>query len=193
MIRTSGQMWNKDDKTQDTLAVIPDSSYAGIYQAVIDDCKVQRRLRPDHHGHRPQRRPHGPSAEEYGSHDKTFKIETDGTVQDLNSAGDVIIEHEVSAGDIWRAFRQTKDAPIQDWVKLAVDRARISGMPAIFWLDSERAHDRNLIELVNKYLADHDTDGLDIQILSPVEATKVSIEAHPPRRGHHLRDRQRAP
>jgi len=175
MIRTSGQMWNKDDKTQDTLAVIPDSSYAGIYQAVIDDCKANGAYDPTTMGTVPNVGLMAQKAEEYGSHDKTFKIETDGTVQVLNSAGDVIIEHEVSAGDIWRAC-QTKDAPIQDWVKLAVDRARISGMPAIFWLDSERAHDRNLIELVNKYLADHDTDGLDIQILSPVEATKVSIE-----------------
>lgn len=175
MIRASGQMWNKDDKTQDTLAVIPDSSYAGIYQAVIDDCKANGAYDPTTMGTVPNVGLMAQKAEEYGSHDKTFKIETDGTVQVLNSAGDVIIEHEVSAGDIWRDC-QTKDAPIQDWVKLAVDRARISGMPAIFWLDSERAHDRNLIDLVNKYLADHDTDGLDIQILSPVEATKVSIE-----------------
>ena len=114
-------------------------------------------------------------AEEYGSHDKTFKIPTDGTVQVVNSSGEVIIEHQVEAGDIWRAC-QTKDAPIQDWVKLAVDRARLSGMKAIFWLDPERGHDRNMIELVKKYLGDHDTSGLDIEIMSPVEATKASVE-----------------
>ncbi|MBX8995606.1 NADP-dependent isocitrate dehydrogenase [Corynebacterium testudinoris] len=175
MIRTSGHMWNKDDQEQDTLAVIPDSSYAGVYQAVIEDCKANGAFDPTTMGTVPNVGLMAQKAEEYGSHDKTFKIETDGTVQVLNAVGDVLIEHEVSAGDIWRAC-QTKDAPIQDWVKLAVDRARISGMPAIFWLDPARAHDRNLISLVEKYLGDHDTEGLDIQILSPEEATKVSIE-----------------
>ncbi|AGF71639.1 NADP-dependent isocitrate dehydrogenase [Corynebacterium halotolerans] len=175
MIRTSGQMWNKNDKTQDTLAVIPDSSYAGIYQVVIDDCKANGAYDPTTMGTVPNVGLMAQKAEEYGSHDKTFKIESDGKVQVTNSAGEVLIEHEVSTGDIWRAC-QTKDAPIQDWVKLAVTRSRLSGMPAIFWLDSERAHDRNLIELVEKYLKDHDTEGLDIRILSPVEATKVTVE-----------------
>ena len=175
MIRTSGQMWNKDDKTQDTLAVIPDSSYAGVYQAVIEDCKANGAYDPTTMGTVPNVGLMAQKAEEYGSHDKTFKIESDGKVEVRNAAGDVLLEHEVSEGDIWRAC-QAKDAPIQDWVKLAVDRARISGMPAVFWLDPERAHDRNLTTLVEKYLADHDTEGLDIRILSPIEATKLSIE-----------------
>ncbi|CAM4291807.1 MULTISPECIES: NADP-dependent isocitrate dehydrogenase [Corynebacterium] len=175
MIRTSGHMWNADDQEQDTLAVIPDSSYAGVYQAVIDDCRANGAFDPTTMGTVPNVGLMAQKAEEYGSHDKTFKIPADGTVQVVNSAGDVLIEHDVQAGDIWRAT-QTKDAPIQDWVKLAVNRARLSGMKTIFWLDEERAHDRNLIDLVNKYLADHDTEGLDISIQSPVEATKTSIE-----------------
>lgn len=175
MIRTSGHMWNAAGEEQDTLAVIPDSSYAGVYQVVIEDCRANGAFDPATMGTVPNVGLMAQKAEEYGSHDKTFKIAADGTVQVANSAGDVLIEHEVEAGDIWRAC-QTKDAPIQDWVKLAVTRSRLSGMPAIFWLDPERAHDRNLISLVEKYLADHDTDGLDITIKSPVEATKVSIE-----------------
>ncbi|CAM3085227.1 NADP-dependent isocitrate dehydrogenase [Corynebacterium gottingense] len=175
MIRTSGHMWNADDQEQDTLAVIPDSSYAGVYQAVIEDCRANGAFDPTTMGTVPNVGLMAQKAEEYGSHDKTFKIPADGTVQVVNSAGDVLIEHDVQAGDIWRAT-QTKDAPIQDWVKLAVNRARLSGMKTIFWLDEERAHDRNLIELVNKYLADHDTEDLDISIQSPVEATKTSIE-----------------
>ena len=175
MIRTSGHMWNADDQEQDTLAVIPDSSYAGVYQTVIDDCRENGAYDPTTMGTVPNVGLMAKKAEEYGSHDKTFKIPADGTVQVVNSAGDVLIEHDVEAGDIWRAT-QTKDAPIQDWVKLAVNRARLSGMKAIFWLDEERAHDRNLIDLVNKYLADHDTEGLDISIQSPVEATKTSVE-----------------
>ena len=175
MIRTSGHMWNADDQEQDTLAVIPDSSYAGVYQAVIEDCRANGAFDPTTMGTVPNVGLMAQKAEEYGSHDKTFKIPADGTVQVVNSAGDVLIEHDVEAGDIWRAT-QTKDAPIQDWVKLAVNRARLSGMKTIFWLDEERAHDRNLIELVNKYLADHDTEGLDISIQSPIEATKTSVE-----------------
>ncbi|OFT82954.1 NADP-dependent isocitrate dehydrogenase [Corynebacterium sp. HMSC29G08] len=175
MIRTSGHMWNADDQEQDTLAVIPDSSYAGVYQAVIDDCRENGAFDPTTMGTVPNVGLMAQKAEEYGSHDKTFKIPADGTVQVVNSAGDVLIEHDVEAGDIWRAT-QTKDAPIQDWVKLAVNRARLSGMKAIFWLDEERAHDRNLISLVEKYLADHDTEGLDISIQSPIEATKTSVE-----------------
>ena len=175
MIRTSGHMWNADDQEQDTLAVIPDSSYAGVYQAVINDCRANGAFDPTTMGTVPNVGLMAKKAEEYGSHDKTFKIPADGKVQVVNSAGDVLIEHDVEAGDIWRAC-QTKDAPIQDWVKLAVNRARLSGMKTIFWLDSERAHDRNLIELVNKYLQDHDTEGLDISIASPVEATRLSVE-----------------
>ena len=175
MIRTSGHMWNADDQEQDTLAVIPDSSYAGVYQTVIDDCRENGAYDPTTMGTVPNVGLMAKKAEEYGSHDKTFKIPADGKVQVVNAAGDVLIEHDVEAGDIWRAC-QTKDAPIQDWVKLAVNRARLSGMKTIFWLDEERAHDRNLIELVKKYLADHDTDGLDISIASPVEATKISVE-----------------
>ncbi|MBP3088684.1 NADP-dependent isocitrate dehydrogenase [Corynebacterium sp. sy017] len=175
MIRTSGHMWNAQGEEQDTLAVIPDSSYAGIYQTVIDDCKANGAFDPATMGTVPNVGLMAQKAEEYGSHDKTFKIPAAGTVQVVNSAGDVLISHDVEAGDIWRAC-QTKDAPIQDWVKLAVTRARLSGMKAIFWLDPQRGHDRNLISLVEKYLADHDTDGLDIEILSPVEATKVSID-----------------
>ncbi|MCQ4611568.1 NADP-dependent isocitrate dehydrogenase [Corynebacterium sp. CCUG 51687] len=175
MIRTSGHMWNAADQEQDTLATIPDSSYAGVYQAVIDDCRANGAYDPTTMGTVPNVGLMAKKAEEYGSHDKTFKIPADGKVQVVNAAGDVLIEHDVEAGDIWRAC-QTKDAPIQDWVKLAVNRARLSGMKAIFWLDEERAHDRNLISLVEKYLQDHDTDGLDISILNPVEATKVSVE-----------------
>ena len=175
MIRTSGHMWNAADQEQDTLATIPDSSYAGVYQAVIDDCRENGAYDPTTMGTVPNVGLMAKKAEEYGSHDKTFKIPADGKVQVVASNGDVLIEHDVEAGDIWRAC-QTKDAPIQDWVKLAVNRARLSGMKAIFWLDEERAHDRNLISLVEKYLQDHDTDGLDISIMNPVEATKVSVE-----------------
>ncbi|WP_394285475.1 NADP-dependent isocitrate dehydrogenase [Corynebacterium sp.] len=175
MIRAGGKMWNKDDQTQDTLAVIPDSSYAGVFQATIEDCKANGAFDPTTMGTVPNVGLMAQKAEEYGSHDKTFKIAADGKVEVRNSAGDVLIEHDVEAGDVWRAC-QTKDAPIQDWVKLAVNRARLSGMKTIFWLDSERGHDANLIELVQKYLKDHDTEGLDISIMSPVEATKVTVE-----------------
>ena len=175
MIRTSGHMWNKDDQEQDTLAIIPDSSYAGVYQTVIEDCRKNGAFDPTTMGTVPNVGLMAQKAEEYGSHDKTFRIEADGKVQVVASNGDVLIEHDVEANDIWRAC-QVKDAPVQDWVKLAVTRSRLSGMPAVFWLDPERAHDRNLITLVEKYLADHDTEGLDIQILSPVEATQLSID-----------------
>ena len=175
MIRAGGKMWNKDDQTQDTLAVIPDSSYAGVFQATIEDCKANGAFDPTTMGTVPNVGLMAQKAEEYGSHDKTFKIAADGKVEVRNSAGDVLIEHDVEAGDIWRAC-QTKDAPIQDWVKLAVNRARLSGMKTIFWLDPERGHDANLIELVEKYLKDHDTEGLDLSIMSPVDATKVTVE-----------------
>ncbi|MEJ5928321.1 NADP-dependent isocitrate dehydrogenase [Corynebacterium sp. H128] len=175
MIRTSGHMWNAAGEEQDTLAVLPDSSYAGIYQVVIDDCKKNGAFDPTTMGTVPNVGLMAQKAEEYGSHDKTFKISADGKVVILNSAGEELMDHEVSAGDIWRAC-QAKDAPIQDWVKLAVTRSRLSGMPAVFWLDTERAHDRNLITLVEKYLKDHDTEGLDIRIMSPMEATQFTID-----------------
>lgn len=175
MIRTSGKMWNKNDETQDALAVIPDSSYAGVYQAVIEDCRKNGAFDPTTMGTVPNVGLMAQKAEEYGSHDKTFRIEAEGTVDVVNGAGEAVMSHEVSAGDIWRAC-QTKDAPIRDWVKLAVQRAERSGMPAVFWLDETRAHDRNLIDLVTTYLKDFDTEGLDIRILNPVEATKFTVE-----------------
>ena len=174
MIRTSGHMWDADGKEADTLAVLPDSSYAGIYQAVIDDCRANGALDPTTMGTVPNVGLMAQKAEEYGSHDKTFLIPADGTVEVVNQAGEVLMSHTVEAGDIWRAC-QTKDAPIQDWVKLAVSRARISGMPVVFWLDKSRAHDRNLIGLVETYLADHDTEGLDIQVMAPAEASAYSV------------------
>ena len=175
MIRTSGQMWNKDDQTQDALAIIPDSSYAGVYQAVIDDCKANGAYDPTTMGTVPNVGLMAQKAEEYGSHDKTFILEEAGTVAVKNSAGETLFSHEVEAGDIWRAC-QTKDVPVQDWVKLAVTRARASQTPAVFWLDETRAHDRELIAKVETYLKDHDTEGLDLRIMSPVEAAKLSVE-----------------
>ena len=175
MIRTSGCMWNKDGKTQDTKAVIPDSSYAGIYQAVIEFCKENGAFDPATMGTVPNVGLMAQKAEEYGSHDKTFEIPSAGKVQIVDDAGAVLIEHDVEEGDIWRMC-QVKDLPIQDWVKLAVNRARATGAPAIFWLNENRAHDAQLIKKVKAYLPNHDTTGLDIRILSPVEATKVSIQ-----------------
>ena len=175
MIRTSGRMWNKDDQTQDTLAVIPDSSYAGVYQAVIDDCKANGAYDPTTMGTVPNVGLMAQKAEEYGSHDKTFIMDAAGTVAVKNSAGETLLSHEVEAGDIWRAC-QTKDVPVRDWVKLAVTRARASQTPAVFWLDETRAHDRELIKKVEEYLKEHDTEDLDIRILSPVEAAKLSVE-----------------
>ncbi len=175
MIRTSGHMWGPDGNEADTLAVIPDSSYAGIYQVVLDDCRANGAFDPSTMGSVPNVGLMAQAAEEYGSHDKTFEVATTGTVRVVDEAGDVLLEHVVSAGDIWRMC-QTKDVPIQDWVKLAVTRARATGAPAIFWLDADRAHDANLIEKVRLYLSDHDTEGLDISILPPVEAIAVSLE-----------------
>ena len=175
MIRTSGRMWNKDDQTQDTLAVIPDSSYAGVFQAVIDDCKANGAYDPTTMGTVPNVGLMAQKAEEYGSHDKTFIMDAAGTVAVKNSAGETLLSHEVEAGDIWRAC-QTKDVPVRDWVKLAVTRARASQTPAVFWLDETRAHDRELIKKVEEYLKEHDTEDLDIRILSPVEAAKLSVE-----------------
>ncbi|TMU90046.1 NADP-dependent isocitrate dehydrogenase [Streptomyces sp. DASNCL29] len=175
MIRTSGHMWGPDGEEHDTLAVIPDSSYAGIYQAVIDDCRAHGAFDPATMGSVPNVGLMAQKAEEYGSHDKTFEIPTTGTVRVLDGAGNVVIEQVVGAGDIFRMC-QTKDVPIQDWVKLAVTRARATGDPAVFWLDEGRAHDANLIEKVKAYLPEHDTEGLDIRILAPVEAIKLSLE-----------------
>lgn len=175
MIRTSGHMWGPDGNEDDTLAVIPDSSYAGVYQTVIDDCRANGAFDPATMGSVPNVGLMAQAAEEYGSHDKTFEIPAAGTVQVVNGAGDVLLEHDVQPGDIWRAC-QTKDAPIRDWVKLAVSRARATGAPAVFWLDESRAHDANLIAKVKEYLPEHDTDGLTIEILAPAEATAYSLE-----------------
>lgn len=175
MIRTSGHMWGADDDEHDTLAVLPDSSYAGVYQAVIDDCRANGALDPTTIGSVPNVGLMAQKAEEYGSHDKTFEIEGKGVVEVLNSAGEVLLSHEVEQGDIWRAC-QTKDVPVRDWVKLAVRRSRESGTPAVFWLDPERAHDANLITKVNEYLKDEDTEGLDLRILDPITATKFSLD-----------------
>ncbi len=175
MIRTSGHMWGPDGEEADTLAVIPDSSYAGVYQAVIDDCREHGAFDPSTMGTVPNVGLMAQKAEEYGSHDKTFEIPTTGTVRVVDTQGDVLLEQAVAQGDIWRAC-QTKDVPIRDWVKLAVSRARATGDPTIFWLDEGRAHDANLIAKVNEYLPEHDTEGLDIRIMSPIEATKLSIE-----------------
>ena len=175
MIRAGGKMWDAKGKTQDTLAVIPDSSYAGIYQAVIDFCKAHGALDPKTMGSVPNVGLMAQAAEEYGSHNKTFEIPASGVVRVTDAGGKVLLEHSVEEGDIWRAC-QTKDAPIQDWVKLAVKRARASGDPAIFWLDEKRAHDAQIIAKVKTYLADHDTSGLEIRILPPAEACTLSLE-----------------
>jgi isocitrate dehydrogenase len=175
MIRTSGHMWGPDGQEADTLAVIPDSSYAGIYQAAIDDCRAHGAYDPATMGTVPNVGLMAQAAEEYGSHDKTFEISAPGSVRVVNAVGKAVLEHEVNAGDIWRAC-QTKDVPIRNWVELAVTRARATGDPAVFWLDETRAHDAQLIAKVEAYLPDHDTDGLDLRILAPVEAAKLSVE-----------------
>jgi isocitrate dehydrogenase len=175
MIRSSGHMWNAAGEEEDCKAVIPDSCYAGIYQAVIDDCKAHGAYDPTTMGSVPNVGLMAQAAEEYGSHDRTFEIEAAGTVEVVSSSGTVLLSHAVEAGDVWRMCL-VKDIPVQDWVKLAVSRARASGAPAVFWLNPERAHDAQVIAKVHKYLPDHDTDGLDIRILPPVEATKLSLE-----------------
>lgn len=175
MIRNSGQMWDVQGNTQDTKAVIPDSSYAGIYQETIDFCKKHGAFDPTTMGTVPNVGLMAKKAEEYGSHDKTFEIQGNGTVRIIDASGNILIEHPVEQGDIWRMC-QTKDAPIKDWIKLAVNRARAASIPTIFWLDKNRAHDAELIKKVNTYLPEHDTTGLDIRIMSPVEATRFSLE-----------------
>lgn len=175
MIRTSGQMWNKEGKSQDTTALIPDRSYAGVYTATIDDCKANGAFNVSTMGSVPNVGLMAQKAEEYGSHDKTFQAKENGTIRVTDAAGNVFFDQQVQTGDIFRMC-QTKDAPIQDWVKLAVNRARLSATPAVFWLDENRAHDREIIAKVNKYLAEYDTAGLDIRILAPVEATKFTLD-----------------
>ncbi|WP_156198433.1 NADP-dependent isocitrate dehydrogenase [Actinotalea caeni] len=178
MIRTSGHMWGPDGQEADTLAVLPDSSYAGIYQVVIDDCRANGAYDPATMGSVPNVGLMAQKAEEYGSHDKTFEIAADGVVRVVDSSGTVLLEHEVRAGDIWRAC-QTKDAPIRDWVKLAVTRARATGAPAVFWLDADRAHDAQLIAKVREELSQHDPEqleGLQIEIMAPVDAIRFSLE-----------------
>ncbi|MDV6314978.1 NADP-dependent isocitrate dehydrogenase [Idiomarina sp. HP20-50] len=175
MIRDSGKMWDTNDSQKDAKAMIPDRSYAGVYQETIDFCRENGAFDPSTMGTVPNVGLMAKKAEEYGSHDKTFEIPANGVVKVLNKAGDVVFEHSVEEGDIWRMC-QVKDEPIRDWVKLAVNRSRLSGMPAVFWLDSNRAHDAQLITKVEKYLKEHDTDGLDIQIMAPVEATRHTLK-----------------
>jgi len=175
MIRDSGKMWNAEGKLQDTKAVIPDRSYAGVYQVVIEDCKAHGAFDPATMGSVPNVGLMAQAAEEYGSHNKTFQIAADGVVRVVDDSGKLLLEHAVEAGDIWRMC-QTKDAPVQDWVKLAVSRARLSATPAVFWLDAKRAHDAQLIQKVERYLKDHDTSGLDIRVLNPVDATRHALE-----------------
>jgi len=175
MIRTSGKMWNKEGKLQDTKAVIPDASYAGVYKATIDFCKKNGAFDPTTMGSVSNVGLMAQKAEEYGSHDKTFEIKENGKVQVMDQDGNLLIEHEVEAGDIWRMC-QVKDLPIRDWIKLAVNRAKATGVPAIFWLDENRAHDAELIKKVNAYLPNHDTEGLEIKILAPEAATNFSLD-----------------
>jgi isocitrate dehydrogenase len=175
MIRIGGHMWGPDGEEADTLAVIPDSSYAGIYQVVIDDCRAHGAFDPTTMGSVPNVGLMAQAAEEYGSHDKTFEIAKTGQVRVVDQDDAVLIEHTVAAGDIWRAC-QTKDVPIRDWVRLAVERARATRAPAVFWLDAERAHDAHVIDKVRTYLADHDTDGLQIEIMRPTDAIAFSLE-----------------
>lgn len=175
MIRNSGQMWGPDGKSKDTKAVIPDSSYAGIYDATIKFCQKHGAFDPTTMGTVPNVGLMAQKAEEYGSHDKTFEIASNGKVSVVDANGNILIEHDVEKGDIWRMC-QVKDLPIQDWVKLAVSRARATGWPAVFWLDEDRAHDAELIKKVNKYLPNHNTEGLEIKILSPEKATEYTLE-----------------
>jgi isocitrate dehydrogenase len=175
MIRTSGQMWNRDNKTEDTKAIIPDSSYAGIYSATINFCKENGAFDPTTMGTVPNVGLMAQKAEEYGSHDKTFEIQSDGVVKVTDSEGNILTQHNVEEGDIWRMC-QTKDEPIKDWVKLAVNRAKATNWPTVFWLDTNRSHDAEIINKVNVYLKNQDTDGLDIQILAPYEACQFTLK-----------------
>jgi isocitrate dehydrogenase len=175
MIRDGGRMWNAAGELQDCKAVVPDSSYAGIYQAVVDDCQTHGQFDPSTMGSVPNVGLMAQKAEEYGSHDKTFEMHARGIVRVVHADGGTIAEHAVDSGDIWRAC-QTRDVAVRDWVKLAVTRARATGVPAVFWLDSTRAHDAQLIRKVERYLADHDTAGLEIEIMAPADAMRYSLE-----------------
>ena len=175
MIRSSGQMWNAAGSLEDTKAVIPDSGYAGIYEATIDFCRENGAFDPSTMGTTSNVGLMAQKAEEYGSHDKTFEIQGDGVVKVTDNSGKIIFEHKVEEGDIWRMC-QAKDAPIKDWIKLAVNRARATGSPAIFWLDKNRAHDAQIIKKINKYLPENDTTGLDIQIMAPKDATLYTLK-----------------
>jgi isocitrate dehydrogenase len=174
VIRDGGHMWNKDDQLQDTIAMIPDRCYATIYQAMIEDCQKHGQFNPATMGGVSNVGLMAKKAEEYGSHDKTFEMTSGGTMRVVDGAGAVLMSHKVEAGDIWRMC-QVKDAPVRDWVKLAVSRARATGWPAVFWLDADRAHDAQLIAKVRTYLGEHDTSGLELPILSPVEATRFTL------------------
>ena len=185
MIRNSGKMWNAKGETQDTLAVLPDSSYAGVYQVVIDFCREQGAFDPTTMGSVPNVGLMAQKAEEYGSHDKTFEVPEDGQIRVVGAQGKVYLSHSVEKGDIWRMC-QVKDAPVKDWVKLAINRAKATGAPAIFWLDTFRPHDHELIKKVGRYLNDYDTEGLEIHILSPEEATLFSLKRAKKRLGYHL-------
>ena len=191
MIRDSGKMWNAAGDLQDTLAVIPDSSYAGVYAAVVDDCRANGAFDPSTLGSVPNVGLMAQQAEEYGSHDKTFEIPVDGTVRVVNRAGDVVMEHAVEAGDVWRAC-QVKDAPVRDWVGLAVRRARLSDTPIVFWLDETRAHDAQIIAKVRAVPARPRHVGPHHRDHGARRRVPVLARAHPPRRGHDLRHRQRA-
>ena len=175
VVRDGGKMWNKNDELQDTVAMIPDRSYAVIYETIIEDCKVNGQFDPATMGNVSNVGLMAQKAEEYGSHDKTFEAHAEGTIRVVDDSGEVLLEQPVENGDIFRMC-QAKDAPIRDWVKLAVNRAKASGSPAVFWLDDRRAHDAELIKKVEKYLKDHDTSGLDIRIMRPVDAMKFSVE-----------------
>jgi isocitrate dehydrogenase len=175
VIRDSGKMWNPEGKLQDTKVVIPDGSYAPVYHEVVEFCKKHGAFDPKTMGSVPNVGLMAQAAEEYGSHDKTFKAPGNGTMRVVDASGKTLLEHQVEEGDIWRMC-QVKDAPIRDWVKLAVNRAKATGAPAIFWLDKTRAHDAQLITMVERYLKDHDTQGLDIRIMNPADATRLSLE-----------------
>ena len=185
-------MWNREDKTQDTKAVIPDSSYAGLYQATIDFCKKHGAFDPTTMGSVPNVGLMAKKAEEYGSHDKTFEIPTDGTVRVVDASGNVLMEHQVEAGDIWRMC-QVKDGPIQDWVKLAVNRAKATGAAAVFWLDETRAHDAQLIAKVNQYLPNYDTEGLEIHIKNLRRRHQFLSGSRQSGSGYHFGNRQCPP
>jgi isocitrate dehydrogenase len=175
MIRNGGQLWDANGDVQDTKAVIPDSSYAGVYQVVVEDCIANGAYDPTTMGSVPNVGLMAQKAEEYGSHDKTFEIDAAGTMRVVDGDGNVLMSHEVEVGDIWRAC-QVKDAPVRDWIGLALRRARATGAPAVFWLDKDRAHDAQLIQKLDRYLPEFDTDGLELHVLSPVEATRLSVQ-----------------